>query len=104
MIDFTRAELTHLAIHYVGNKSLGEALVTSESLIALNDDFVRSQLLRYLLGPFKTDIYYQFRKSSDRSAVRRACDQLFNGRSDFLESSASLANHLFDQSIHARIK
>ena len=31
MIDFSRAQLTHFIIHYVGNKGLGEELTLSEN-------------------------------------------------------------------------
>lgn len=101
MIDFTRAALTHFCIHYVGNKSLGEELTLSDNAYSFKDEFVRDSLLRYFLSPFKTDVYHEFRKNND---VSRACDALFRGRDKFVDLSRGIATHLYDQSVHAKIK
>ncbi len=58
MIDFSKAQLMHFAIHFVGNKSLGEELTLSNKAIKFKDDFIKETVLRYFLSPFKTDIYY----------------------------------------------
>lgn len=78
MIDFTRAELTHLTIHYVGNKGLGEELTNASNLFSFSDDFVKDTLLRYFLAPFKTDIYFQFKSRLDTSvdSVSNLCEDL----------------------------
>ncbi len=47
MIDFSRAQLTHFIIHYVGNKGLGEELTLSENSFEFKDDFVKETVLRY---------------------------------------------------------
>ena len=41
MIDFTRAQLTHFVVHFVGNKGLGEELTCSNKTIEFKDDFVK---------------------------------------------------------------
>jgi hypothetical protein len=106
MIDFSRAELTHFIIHYVGNKGLGEELTLSEEVITLKDDFVKETLLRYLLSPFKTDIYYKFQKRSDISidSVANISEDMFKSRNEFLECSRKLAGHLYNQSMHPKVK
>ena len=48
MIDFTRSELTHFVIHYVGNKGLGEDLTLSDKTIQIKDDFLKDTVMRYL--------------------------------------------------------
>ena len=48
MIDFTRSELTHFVIHFVGNKGLGEDLTLSEKHIEIADDFLKDTVMRYL--------------------------------------------------------
>ena len=65
MIDFTRSELTHFVIHYVGNKGLGEELTLSDKQIQISDDFLKDTVMRYLTSPFKTDIYYQFKSKNE---------------------------------------
>lgn len=106
MIDFSRAQLTHFSINYVGNKGLGEELTTSEKVFEFKDDFVKETVLRYFLTPFKTDIYYQFKGKLDVSlaSVANACEDMFNTRKDFIAHSKSVASHLYNQSMHPKIK
>ena len=106
MIDFSRSQLTHFTVHYVGNKGLGEELTLSESTIELTDDFVKETLLRYFLAPFKTDIYYKFKGKIDVSlaSVANCCEDIFNTRQGFMEASRQMATHLHNQSMHPKIK
>ncbi|PBQ30734.1 hypothetical protein CNR22_02745 [Sphingobacteriaceae bacterium] len=105
MIDFSRAQLTHFIVHFVGNKGLGEELTYSEKLIQFKDDFVKETVLRYFLTPFKTDIYYQFKGKVDVSlaSVANATEDLFNSQSDFVNLSKQVASHLYNQSMHPKI-
>ncbi len=104
MIDFNRAQLTHFAIHQVGNKGLGEELTTSEKVFEFRNDFVKETVLKYFLSPFKTDIYYQFKGRFDISldSVSNICEDLFNSRKSFIKDSKKLAKHLFNQSMHPK--
>jgi hypothetical protein len=105
MIDFTRAQLTHFTLHFVGNKGLGEELTLSEKTITFKDDFVQETLLRYFLSPFKTDIYYQFKNKHDISlpSLSNVSEALFNNPKDFIEQSCIAATHLYQQSMHPKI-
>ena len=106
MIDFSRSQLTRFTVHYVGNKGLGEELTTSEEEVQLSDDFVKETLLRYFLSPFKTDIYYQFKGNTDVSlaSVANGCEDMFSDGGKFLEASRQMATHLYNQSVHPKIK
>src|SRR3954462_3061885 len=99
MIHFSRAQLTHFIVHFVGNKGLGEELTCSESVFEFKDDFVKETILRYFLTPFKTDIYYQFKGKLDVSldSVANACEDLFTSRKEFMKQSKSVAAHLYNQ-------
>jgi hypothetical protein len=105
MIDFTRAQLTHCAIHFVGNKGIGEELTCSEKTFEFKDDFVKETVLRYFLSPFKIDIYHQFKGKVDVSldSVANAAEDLFSSRKDFIGISKKVASHLYNQSMHPRI-
>jgi hypothetical protein len=105
MIDFSRAQLTHCAIHFVGNKGIGEELTCSEKIFEFKDDFVKETVLRYFLTPFKTDIYHQFKGKVDVSldSVANATEDLFSSRKDFIAISKKVASHLYNQSMHPRI-
>ncbi len=106
MIDFSRAELTHFCVHFVGNKGLGEELTLSDKVFKFKDDFVKDTILRYFLSPFKTDIYYQFKGKLDVSlaSVANVCEDLFTDQKDFVKQSKKVAKQLYDQSIHPKIK
>ena len=105
MIDFSRAQLSHFTLHFVGNKGLGEELTLSEKVFEFTDDFVKETVLRYFLSPFKTDIYYQFKGKVDISlaSVANGCEDLFKSRNEFMEHSKQLATHLYNQSMHPKI-
>jgi hypothetical protein len=106
MIDFTRSNMTHFIIHVVGNKGLGEELTLSDKLIEFKDDFVKETLLRYLLSPFKSQIYHEFRKSIDITinSLQDDTADLFKSRVDFIVKSQNVAKHLYNQSMHPKIK
>ncbi len=106
MIDFSRAILTHFAIHHVGNKGLGEELVTSSEEITLTDDFVKDTVLRYFQMPFKTDIYHKFRGNLELNlhGVGNMVDDYFQKRGiSFMSLSKKLANILYDQTMHPKL-
>jgi hypothetical protein len=106
MIDFTRAQLTHFVIHFVGNKGGGEELTLSENTFEFKDDFVRDTVLRYFLTPFKTDIYHKFRNKSefDLKNVKSLAEKIFDSRKGFVANSKHIAETLYDQSMHPKIK
>lgn len=106
MIDFTRAELTHFIIHYVGNKGLGEELTLSDACFEFKDEFVKDTVLRYFQGPFKTDIYHKFKNKSEFALgdVKDLAEGIFNSRKSFIKNSKDMAKHLHNQSTHPKIK
>ena len=106
MIDFTRSELTQFVIHYVGNKGLGEELTLSEKEIQISDDFLKDTVMRYLTASFKTDIYYQFKSKNEMHYhdVKSYVEDVFSSQGKFIESSKHIAEHLYNQSMHPKIK
>ncbi len=111
MIDFSRAELMHFILHYVGNKGLGEELTLSKECFEFKDDFVKETVLRYFQTPFKTDIFHQFKNKSvpiaigiDLKDVKALSEGIFNSRKSFIKNSGVIAEHLYNQSMHPKIK
>ncbi len=105
MIDFSRAQLTHFTVNYVGNKGLGEELTLSDNTFEFKDDFVKETVLRYFLTPFKTDIYYQFKGKLDVSldSIANVCEDIFESQKNFVKQSKTAAKHLYNQSMHPKI-
>ena len=106
MIDFTRSQITHLSIHFVGNKGLGEELTTSDKCYEFKDDFTKETLMRYFTHPFKTDIYHRFKEQHDitLTTVVSVCEKIFSSSKNFVEASKSAASYLYDQSVHPKVK
>jgi hypothetical protein len=106
MIDFTRAQLTHFIVHFVGNKGSGEELTLSENTFEFKDDFVRDTVLRYFLTPFKTDIYHKFKNKSefDLKNIKSLTEKIFESRKSFAANSKHIAEKLYEQSMHPKIK
>ncbi len=106
MIDFTRSQLTNFATHYVGNKGLGEEINLTEKSISINDDFLKDTIMRYFTSGFKTDIYYQFKSKNEMHYhdVKSYVAEIFNDKDLFMENSRRFAEHLYNQSMHPKIK
>lgn len=78
----------------------------SEKTIEFKDDFVKETVLRYFTTPFKTDIYHQFKGKVDVTlkSVANVCEDIFTSRKEFVEQSKVAAEHLYNQSMHPKVK
>lgn len=106
MIEFKRSELTSFAVHYVGNKGNGEEVSFSKEQFKFKEEFVKETLLNFFLTPFKTDIYYHFAKSDAIKIhdVHSFVAETFDDQKSFFENSKKIAQKLYDQSNHPKIK
>lgn len=106
MIEFKRSELTSFAVHYVGNKGNGEEISFSKEQFKFKEEFVKETLMHFFLTPFKTDIYYQFSKGDAIKIhdVHSFISEIFDDQSKFFDYSKKIAQHLYDQSNHPKIK
>ena len=105
MPDFSNAELTHLAIHQVGNKSNDEGIIASEVEIAINGE-IAGLLTSYFTKPFKTQEFYNFSHESDLklNEVYTYVKSIFHNPNSLHLQSINLAKHLYEQSNHPQIK
>lgn len=105
MLDFSEAELSHLAIHQVGNKSNEEGIIISEKEVAINGT-IASLLTTYFTKPFKTEEFYNFNHETDLNLneVYSFSRSIFNEKSSLMLQSINLAKHLYEQSIYPHIK
>lgn len=103
---FTDANLERLAVHYTGNKQNGGALLLSRQEQQLNED-LRAQLREALLQKF-TNCHerYSFTHASslEFNEVYSYARTLFADRGNFYEQSVNIARHLFESSVHPKIK
>jgi hypothetical protein len=105
MIDFVRAKISDLATHYVGNFGLGEDMTLTEKPYEFKDAIVKEVFFNYLFKGFDNDVFYQFRKKEvSIYDVHQSCENIFKDKNKLFEESINIANHLYRQSVHSKIK
>lgn len=108
MLNTARTQITELVVHYVGNKNNTQDLIMADRPYEFKDDFTRETLFKYMTESFKEDIYYRFNvKKDDTFAydVKHVIEKAFaNPTKNFFEITRRLANHLYDQTVHPKIK
>ncbi len=105
MINTSELTLEKITVHFVGNKNAAAGIKQSDSLLNL-EDAVKELLLKYFLGPFKKETYYNFHHESelDLNEVYTYASKIFEDPESFLEQSVKIARHLYECSNHPQIK
>ncbi|HAW19526.1 MAG TPA: hypothetical protein DCX14_05015, partial [Flavobacteriales bacterium] len=106
MHDFSAATIKKAVIHVVGNKGLDEPLRLSENHLRTLLVEEEESLRHFFLKPFKTEEYNQFHHHTnlELNEAFNYIHELFLTPINFIEASKKLATHLFESSIHQRIK
>ena len=94
-----------IALHQVGNKLNAEGVKISKSELYLISE-VRSILSSYFITPFKSNEYHNFFHESDLglNEVFVYASQIFDRPDSLYNQSVKLAKHLYEQSLHPKIK
>ncbi|MFA6806597.1 MAG: nucleoid-associated protein [Bacteroidales bacterium] len=105
MIDHINTTLNKLCAHWVGNKT-DELLIQSKQEIDIEDELLRDTLISYFFNSFKTEDYYNFYHESDLkyNEVYGYASDIFENPSIIFEQSINLAKHLYEKSIHPKVK
>lgn len=106
MLNTARTIIQELVVHYVGNKNNTQDLILADRPYEFRDDFTRETLFKYMTESFKEDIYYRFQSKEDKFAydVKHVIEKAFSNQKHFFEITRRLAEHLYDQTIHPKIK
>ncbi|MDD4603814.1 MAG: nucleoid-associated protein [Bacteroidales bacterium] len=107
MIDYTNSNIEAVAVHSIGNKTNGEELRLSKSLLNTSDLKVRELLLKFFLSPFSDPEFYSFSFTNDDFTLNplfNFTSQIFNTAKSLYENSVNVAKHLYELSIHPQIK
>lgn len=104
-LDFTRIELQQLITHHIGNKLRDEKYLLSSENSTIEEK-TKDLLLKYFLLPIKADEFYSFTHSIklDFNGVYSVAEDIFLNPSTFIPSSQNIAKHLYEQSMHPKIK
>lgn len=105
MIPSENSNINNIAIHQVGNKANDDLLRLSSSEINLHED-IKEILVSYFLSPFKSSEYFNFYHDIDlnMNEVFACVTAIFDNPDSLLEQSINLAKHLYEQSMHPKIK
>jgi hypothetical protein len=99
-------EIKNLAIHFVGNKTNNEVCNVSKYSLQLNETD-KDLLVRYFMSPFlKPQEYFNFHHDIDITMNEAfvCASAIFDNPETLLEQSQNLAKHLYEQSVHPKIK
>lgn len=98
-------EIKSVTLHQVGNKLNAEGIKNSKYVLDLNDA-IKSILTSYFFAPFKSNEYHNFFHESDLNLneVFVYASQIFDNPDSLYDQSVNLAKHLYEQSVHPKIK
>ena len=105
MLFFDQSSLLGITLHKVGSKVEDEGIQFSKSELRTNDS-LNNVLLNYFLSPFKSDEFYHLYHDSDikYNEVYGFVSEIFDNPNSLYEQSVNLAKHLYEQSVHPKIK
>ena len=107
MIEYTNAVIEKVSVHNIGNKTNGEELHLSNSLLDISDVKVRELLTKFFLTPFSDPEYHSFTFSNEDFTLNPLymfASQIFEDVKHFQKISVNIAKHLYELSIHPQIK
>ncbi|QTY27486.1 nucleoid-associated protein [Flavobacterium sp. CS20] len=107
MLNLYSAQIEHLSIHRVGNKSRNENYFLSKDPFTIDDELM-PLLKEYFFKPFrdKEENYYQFKHETDLEfhELYQMIRKGFNNPSELHQISKHITKYLFEQSKHQHIK
>lgn len=106
MTGTDQVQLEKVIVHKVGNPTRGEQLALSTQPLTLNDELVRSMLVKYFLHSFNEHEQFHFTHLSEvgMNEVYHYVQAIFNDAGSFAAQSALIAQFLYNKSTHARVK
>ncbi len=107
MIDFSQASIENMVVHQIGARAEAEPMRFSKNTMRLQDEeMVTDVLLQYFFKPFKDDSYYNFyhEEEIEKNLVYVNINNLFIGEGDFYQSSIQIAEWLYENSNHPKIR
>jgi hypothetical protein len=107
MIEYTNSIIEKVSVHNIGNKTNGEELHLSKSLLDISDVKVRELLSKFFLTPFSDPEYHSFTFSNEDFTLNPLyvfSSHIFEDVKQFQKTSVDIAKHLYELSIHPQIK
>lgn len=103
--DFSSTQLGTIAVHQVGNFSRDEGIVQSNSELVAGSELMRDLFLRYFLSPFTGESeLFHFSFTEGKNEIFEKVCEIFENPAKLHENSVAIAQHLYFQSQHPKIK
>jgi hypothetical protein len=108
MIDYSQVKIENIVVHNIGCVTEGEPLKFSRSPLRLFDEeLVGDVLLSYFFKPFKTEAYFNFTDENEQPGNNLMFTKLatvFDRPDKLYDISIQVAEHLYEQSNHLKIR
>ena len=105
-MNFSTASLKSISIHFVGNKSADQGLILSKKPLDLKEELklkIKDYFLNRFVSVFDTH-HFSHPSSLQYNEVYNVAAGIFSGESSFHLASVQLAQHLYKNSGHPKIK
>ena len=105
MISYIDTKIKACVLHKVGNKLRNEGCIFSNSLFT-KYDAITNFLIEYFFASFKQNSYYSLCHNIDitMNEVYVCASKIFENPESILDQSLNMAKHLYEQSIHPKVK
>ena len=106
MIKFLNIQISQVAVHQVGNKSLDEQGNFSDALVDISNERLVRILLKYFLSSFSGNEMYDFSNAVgiEQNEIYILIKRIFENPDDLFNQSKIIAQHLYNCSTHPKIK
>lgn len=102
VLNFEQASIEKISVHFVGNRTAGEQLQTTEATFQLDDELLYDALKKYFFHPFKGESFFCFQDLNGPTA--KIVQQLFEKPGSFHIKSKELAQYLYQCGTSKKIK
>jgi hypothetical protein len=105
MISPEIAAIQEIAIHKVGSNTSDEGVKFAQSSVKISDH-ISNLLIHYFFSPFKSEEYFNFYHENGigENEIFKIAAEIFESPDQLFEKSKSLANFLYENSSHPKIK
>ncbi len=105
MANSDEIKIESLVLHKVGNKQNEDGVNFSDSPMEVSSE-ISELLLKYFLSPFTKNEYFNLCHKSDLMLNEIYCyaSKIFDDPTTLYDQSVNIANHLYDQSSHPKVK
>ncbi len=101
-LEFNNAEITQVALHFVGNAYNGEQFLRAENELDISNEYLRLSLLKIASRILNEIQYYSFAELQ-QNRINNSVRAIFDGE-DLVEHSGEIAAHLYNAGNHQNIK